>query len=251
MGSQCALVAPQTGALQLVSRGRGVHVVGAVAIGADQGGLAMHAAGIRAEDGIVTFAARGSGRCVVGGFGHHRMRTVAVGADGRARVALTQQGGMNTALVELEYGGVTRVADLRQRELIFTDTGDLRLERRMGFERNVAMADGAPDHVMDRFRKRRSLHVQGECFSVRQFFLEPLDGMAAETFLVLFGKNAAGGAGGQARDSEHYQHQCQPGNNDQVRAERRSCRCAFASGTRHSCPLTVAEHDMHPQCRMD
>ena len=53
------------------------------------------------------------------------------------------------------------------------------------------------------FANADSVHVQGECFSVRQFLLEPLGGMAAETLLVQLGKSAVGGAGGQARNSEH------------------------------------------------
>src|SRR3990172_4508599 len=173
-----------------------------MAIGTGQGGLAMHAAAIRAEDGIVTFAARGSARCVIGGFGHHRMRTVAVGAHGRVRIALSQEGGVNTALVLLEYGGMTGFADFRLRERIFAETGDLGLDRWMVLERSAGMTDGAPDLVMDRFRKHRSFHLHGECFSVRQFLLEPLWGMAAETCLIQLRKRAVGGAGGQ-RSEEH------------------------------------------------
>ena len=70
-----ARVASQTGVLQVVTRS-GAHVVGTVAIGAERGahvplfaGLAVHAARIRVEDGIVTFAAWGSGGCVISSFG--------------------------------------------------------------------------------------------------------------------------------------------------------------------------------------
>src|ERR1039457_1073264 len=152
MGGQYILVALKTGIFQPVPRGRGAHVVRAVAIGAAQTGLAMHAAGIRLEDGAVTLTARGSGRCVVGGFCHHRVRAVAVRAHGCVRVPLTQESGVNTALVQLEYGSVTSFADLRLRERIFTHAVDLRLDRRMVLERSAGMADGAPDLVVNRFR---------------------------------------------------------------------------------------------------
>src|ERR1035437_10876590 len=62
VGGKCVLVALKTSIFQLVPFGCSAHVVRAVAIGAAQSGLAMHAAGIRLEDGIVTFAARGSDR---------------------------------------------------------------------------------------------------------------------------------------------------------------------------------------------
>ena len=138
------MVALKTSIFQLVPFGCSAHVVRAVAIGAAQSGLAMHAAGIRLEDGIVTFAARGSGRRVISRFGHHRMRIVAVGAEGRVRVTLTDKRGVNASLVQLEYGGVTGFADLRLRERIVTNTVDLCLDRGMVLERSVGMADSAP-----------------------------------------------------------------------------------------------------------
>jgi len=210
----------------------------------------MHAAAIRFEDGAVTFAARGSGRHVIGGFGHHRMGIVAVGADGRDRIALSEQGGVYAAPVVLELVGVTGAADLLHRERILTDAGDLFLDRRMVLERGVGMADGAPEQVMSRFRKRPSVHVQGERFSVRQFLLEPLDGMAIETLLGRFGDSAVGGTGGQARNSEHYHHhhQCQPGSNDQVRVELRSGHFEFAPGDRHFRPYRMSNaHQRTPR----
>ena len=197
------MVALKTGIFQPVPRGRGTHIVCAVAVGATQTGLAMHATRIGIEDGVVALAARGTSRSVIGAFGHHRMRIVAVGADRRVRVTLSDEGGVNASLVQLEYGGVTGFANFRLSERILTDAVDPCLDRGMVLERSVGMADGAPDLAMNRFRKRRAIHVHGKCFSVGQFFLEPPGRMAAETLLVQLGKSAAGSACGKARSGEH------------------------------------------------
>src|SRR5512141_2797574 len=111
---QRILMTRQTGVFQLVAFGRGAYVVRPVAVGAAQAGLAMYAAAIDLEYGIVTLAAWGSARGVISGFGHHRMRIVAVDADGRVVIALAEERRTNAALVQLEYRGVTGFTDLVQ-----------------------------------------------------------------------------------------------------------------------------------------
>ena len=246
MAIQCTLVAAKTGVLQLVARGGGSHVVGAVAIGAVEAGLAMHAAGICVEDGIVTFAARGAACCVIRGFGHHRMRTVTVSADGSVRVTLTEESSMNAALVQLEYRGVTGLADPVHLERIFTTAGDLPLDRGMVLERSGGMTDGAPDLVMHRFRKHSTLHLQGEHVSVRQFHLEALGGMAGETLPVQLGKSAVGGVGTQARNSDQYHRRCQPSGHDQTRVELRSGHSELAPADRHFGPHSMRHGQFAP-----
>jgi hypothetical protein len=118
---QYILVTTQAGIFQLVLGGRGLHIVGAVAVGAAQDmgvfvilfadlDLAVYAGGIGLEDRVMTFAARLSGGRVIRRFVALPVCGVTIGASRSLRVPLSPQGSMNAAVVLSELLVVTAQA---------------------------------------------------------------------------------------------------------------------------------------------
>ena len=128
---------------------------------------AMHARGIRGEDGGVTGLA-GDRVHRLGRALHHGVRRMAAGANRGVRVAFADQRRVDACVPLLELIGVAGAADLDHGD------GKRRAGWRSGFtaarmtgQVDVGMAAGAADRAVDRLRKRIAGYVQRERSAAR------------------------------------------------------------------------------------
>src|SRR5664279_2138657 len=109
---------------------------------------------------------------------------MAVGAYRRRRIAIADQGAVNTAFPLRERVGMTAAARLGRADRVAARAFDIFFAGWMGCRVDIGMTAGASVWAVNGLGKRRRWHMQKQRFAVRQLLLHAGGAVAAKAVLV-------------------------------------------------------------------